>query len=504
MDPIDTPLEIPQNMTTYTSTIEESSTFQNEEENKRFTKYSPLVTLLIMSIGPLSLLVQALGEMLDMLMITKSYKDSPSSHAIEIIGFTGQIIGFSFYVGIFYGQAICSRVSSLIGSGNRDAASHLVSDSIYLCIITSFVFVSAIVFFLKPFLRFLGTPNYMLDSTFKFLIPIFVNIPISSLVFLSQYFLQSIGNSILSGLVKVAVYVLQLGIFSPLFLFVFKVPTTFMKLGNVISNIIVAIGMMILMYRGKFSLKLKFSDIFDKFHPEIKKAIISASPLLLSYLVYSLPQILILQTLTSAATKYAQEIGGVFAVYTKLVAITQEIPGAISQSFLSTGTHAWGSQDPRRLISLTLWAMLISTLLTFAVSFIIVMKKSMICNTFLENELEIKLAERMIPIPFYTAPLVGISMTIAFLNIVIGKPIFAFIPQAIQMVILCAGCKIIAKRNKDDVTKIMYIYNISDLSVLALNLVFLFAPIIEIRKKLKEKATKTGISNYLLPSKHLN
>ena len=323
------------------------------------------------------------------------------------------------------------------------------------------------------------------------MIPIYVALPITSLVYLTQYYLQSIGSSLLSGLVKVIVYVLQLGIFSPLFLFCFKVSTTFMKLGNIVANIIVAIGMLILMYRGKFSLKLNFSDIFSKFHPEIKKALLSASPLILTDLVYSIPQILILQTLTSAAGKYAQEIGGVFAVYTKLVAITQEIPGAISQSYLSTGTHAWGSQNPRRLISLTLWSMLLSTALTFAVSFIIITNKSMICQSFLDIELEIKLAERMIPIPFYTSPLVGISMTISFLMIIIGKPLFAFLPQLIQMVILCGGCKLIAKSSKDDVTKIMYIYNISDVVVLALNIILLFIPIIAIRKKLKEINMKT-------------
>lgn len=490
---LETPLNVQPNLA-YTSTVDETATRKNDEENQRFTKHSAFVTLLIMSIGPFSLLIQAVGEMIDMLMITKSYKNQPNSHAIEIIGFTGQIIGFSLYVGLFFGQAICARVSSLIGSGDREAASHLISDSIYLCILISFIFSSIFVFIFKPLLLFLGTPEDMIYPTFKFLVPIYIALPLTSLVYLTQYYLQSIGSSILSGLIKVAVYVLQLGIFSPLFLFGFKVSTTFMKLGNIFANIIVAIGMLILMYRGKFSLKLKFSDLFSSFHPEIKKALLSASPLILTYLVYSIPQILILQTLTSAAKNFAKEIGGVFAVYTKLVGITQEIPGAFSQSFLSTGTHAWGSQDPKRLIRLTLWTLLLSSSLTFAVSFIIIRNKTMISEAFLDIELEIKLAERMIPIPFYTAPLVGFSMTIAFLMIIIGKPIFAFFPQLIQMVILCGGCKLIAKNNKDDVTKIMYIYNISDITLLGINIILLFIPIMEIKKKLKDQNTRTDIS----------
>lgn len=470
-----------------TSSVEEPSKNEATEENERFTKHSALVTLLIMSIGPLSLLVQALGEMVDMLMITRRYNDDQNSHAIEIIGFTGQLIAFSLYVGLFFGQAISSRVSSLIGAGDRASASHLVSDCIYLCFIVSCFFVVIFMFIMKPFLRFLGTPDYMLSETFRFLIPIYFVIPITSIVYLEQYFLQSIGSSIKSGLVKVSVYVLQLLVFSPLFLFLFKVPTTFMKLGNIVANIIVAFSMMFMMYRGKFSLKLNFKDICDKFNPEIKKALLSASPLLLMYLVYSLPQILILQTLTSTAPQYAQQIGGVFAVYTKLVAITQEIPGALTQSFLSCGTHAWGSNNPKRLIRLVGWTMFISTSLTLVVSLIIIIKKEPICSAFLDGPLNIKLATHMIPIPFYTTPLCGISITISFLMIVIGKPIFSFIPQAIQMLILCIGCKVLAKLNQDDVTKVMYVYNIADIFVLVLNLILLFVPIRDIRRKIKEK-----------------
>ena len=463
---LDDPIEIQQKLN-YDSNLNEAPTLQNEEENKRFTKYSALTTLLIMAIGPSSLLFQAVGEMIDMLMITKRYKNEPNSHAIEMIGFTGQILSFPIYLGLFFGQAICSRVSSLIGSGDRESASHIISDTVYICILFSFIFVSIFVFLMKPLLTFLGTPNSMLNPTFKFLIPIYVAIPITILVYICQYYLQSIGNSILSGLVKVIVYVLQLGI----------------------------------LYRGVFSLKLKFSDIFSKFNPEIKKAIFSALPLLLTYLVFSLPQILILQTLTSAAKNYAQEIGGVFAVYTKLFTIVNEIPTVISQSFLSTGAHAWGSNNPKRLIHLVLCAAALSFSLTLLASFLIIFKKSMICKAFLDVEMEIKLAEKMIPIPFYTAPIIGISMTISFLMIVIGKPIFSFIPLIIRVVVLCGGCKLIAKKSKGNVTRVMYIYNITDISLLIVDLILLFIPIRDIRRKMKEESSKTIVNDYLLQPK---
>lgn len=43
-----------------------------DDEKKRFNKYSPLVTLLLMSLGPLSNVVSAVFETLNMYFITKN------------------------------------------------------------------------------------------------------------------------------------------------------------------------------------------------------------------------------------------------------------------------------------------------------------------------------------------------------------------------------------------------------------------------------------------------
>ena len=53
------------------------------------------------------------------------------------------------------------------------------------------------------FLKSLNTPAYMLYPTFKYLIPAIVLIPLTNLANIGYFYLQSIGNSILAGLVKV-------------------------------------------------------------------------------------------------------------------------------------------------------------------------------------------------------------------------------------------------------------------------------------------------------------
>ena len=56
----------------------------------------------------------------------------------------------------------------------------------------------------------------------------------------------------------------------------------------------------------------------------------------------------------------------------------------------------------------------------------------------------------------------------------------------IQMIILWAGCKILTHQFKGDATKIMYIYNISDITVFLLYKCFIFIPIKVIKDRKKE------------------
>lgn len=183
----------------------------------------------------------------------------------------------------------------------------------------------------------------MLNPTFKYLIPSIAASPLINLSNIGHYFLQSIGNSFLACLVKAVSYGLQIGLFSPLCLFAFKVPTTFMKLGSILVHSAVGVGIATLIYKGKFSLKPRFSDIFDHLSSEIKPALLYTTPLILSFFVFVLPQILILQTMTSIDHNRSGAIGGVFAIYTQISTVNSAIPDAFGQSFLSAGTHAFGS-----------------------------------------------------------------------------------------------------------------------------------------------------------------
>lgn len=456
-------------------------------ESMRFNKHSALITLIIMSFGPLSLLCQTIGETIDMALISYRFKNDPDAHAVEILGFTTQSHIIIVCIGLFFGQTMIARISYLIGSNNRAGAAHLISEILYLDIVFSMIFASIFVFLVKPILRFLGSSDELISNCFLYVVTGLVALPFTTLSSLGQYFLQSIGNSILSALVKFVTYALQLSIFSPFFLFLVKVPVIFMKLGSLISNSIVGIGIFILIYREKFSLKPNIRDVFDHFTPELKKALTSSVPLLLHAITAVIPAMLILKSMTGVDPDRANAIAGVFAVYTQILGICVSFPGAFSQGFLSAATHAWGANNYKRVVRLFSWALLICIILPIAASIAMIVGTQPILKIFLHTQKEIDLGMKMLPIPFYTCPLQGFCVCVSMMMIVVGKPIMSFIPQCVQFAILCIGCNVIARYCNHDPTKIMYIYNIADITNFVLLLLFLIYPIRLIKKKMDEK-----------------
>lgn len=87
------------------------------------------------------------------------------------------------------------------------------------------------------------------------------------------------------------------------------------------------------------------------------------------------PSIIILQTMTSTDQSQSKEIGGAFAVFNQIITINNEIPGALRQSFVAVGTHAWGSNNPKRLASLFCWTVLLNICFTLLMVAIVIFGK---------------------------------------------------------------------------------------------------------------------------------
>lgn len=436
------------------------------EENERFTKHSPLVTLLIFSIGPLSNVASIIFETISMYFITKRYSSIKDSYAIEILGFSGQYQNFLTVTGTFFGQCFITRMGTLIGRGQREIATHFTSDILKMTGLSTLVYDVIMFFVLKPMLKFVGTPDYMIEPAWKYNFFLMCFSLFTNLVSTEQSFILSIGRPILAAIVCISSKVLHSLILDPLFLFAFKVPTMLMKLSKVISEIIFSIALFIVIFRGKFSLKPTIKLLFScKFSKESFKSLLYPIPFTFAFITSLFPPMIILKALTDSAeqTGESKAIGAVFAVFSQLYGLNSAIPSMLTTSFMTTGTHAYSSGNIKRLKHLLYWALSIALTISVIFSFALVVFKKQIASIFIHDIDEIEIASRMLPIPFYTSFLSGFVTIAMALLMIVGKPILVLIPTVLSPVNLIVACMILKKIFKNDYVKLMFSYNICDI-----------------------------------------
>ncbi|OHS97160.1 hypothetical protein TRFO_36689 [Tritrichomonas foetus] len=229
--------------------------------------------------------------------------------------------------------------------------------------------------------------------------------------------------------------------------------------------------------------------IFGRFSKETPKSFLLACPFIIYFISFALPPILILQSLTSIDPDHSREIGGVFAVFAQLMSISAALAGVIGQGLLSAGTHAFGSNNIKRLIHLFLWSLLIELVLGTLFSLSIVFFKKPIAKLFISDESEVEFAIKMIPIPFYSSVIQNITTVCMSFLIIIGKPLFAVVQVSTNVILLCSGCKILAHFLKNDPIKVMHVYNLADLSMLVVTALLMIIPIKFIVAKSKDTLT---------------
>ncbi|KAK8881244.1 hypothetical protein M9Y10_003978 [Tritrichomonas musculus] len=463
---------------------------EDDDENQRFTQHSPLVSLLIFSIGPLSNVASLLFETISMFFITKRFGETKGTYAIEILGFSQQYQSFLTIIGMFFGQVFITRMGSLIGSGQREAAIHLTSDIFRLIIISTIIYSIPMFFVIKPFLKFVGTPDYMIEPAFKYNFVLLCFSLFSNLLSSEQSFIYSIGRPILSAIICVVYKGIQCLALDPLFLFLCKVPTMIMKLSKIVIDIGFSIALFVTIFAGKFSLKPTMKMFLSfKFSKETLKSLLFPIPFTFAFATSLFPPMIILKALTDSAKQsgQSQSIGGAFAVYSQLNGLGSAIPSMLTTSLMATGMHAYSSGNIKRLKHLLFWSFVIAMTFSILFSLSMILFKVPIASLFIHDEEELQIAAKMLPIPFYTSSLSGFDTIAMALLMIIGKPLLVMIPTILSPCNLIISCFILKKIFKDDYIKLMYSYNISGIISLLIYIGMFIYAIKVILKTEKEK-----------------
>lgn len=124
-------------------------------------------------------------------------------------------------------------------------------------------------------------------------------LPVSGLtIFYEMYqvccgFLQSEGLSWIYGICQICSLVLNMICFDPLFLVALKMPIWGASLASIISSFLPMTVLMILIFKGKFSVKPTFKMFSNKFTSETKSALKQGLTTLVIFLSGNLPNIVI-------------------------------------------------------------------------------------------------------------------------------------------------------------------------------------------------------------------
>lgn len=474
------------------TTEEKIELTKKEDVNAKFTKYSPFVTLLMMSIGPFSLTLRAFLDIVETTFITKGFKKRDPS-IISIIGYAAVPMQIMPFFPMFFGQAIAARVSLLIGSGKYDLAKQVVVDIYRISLSVCFIVVCIFYFTEKYLLDFSGCPSNLFDKTFEFTLYQMFFIPCLSLSYASSYYLQSIGRSDLSAVLQMLGSIFQSLILAPILIYLIKIKSTYMRLSYSLSLSTIGIIFTILIFKGKFSLKIHPKLLLNSVVKETGKAIIYALPYLLQFISLIIPPIFILNAVTNVDKSKSSMIGGAHACYSKLFVLLINVPGALSISFLSVGSHSFGNKDYNkffRYFRLTVLTCFVALGILIGIVFIFTKQ---ITSLFINDKDALSFTIKYVRIPFYSFITESFIYPVGMFLLIIGKPYYSMIVSAIQTIILSVGSKMIGKRTKD-VHDVVYIYNISDVTITIIYLIIFIISLIQLKKKIKKEEIRLNSS----------
>lgn len=480
------------NAATTQNTKQDSSSSHNinKPEKALFSRYHPLIELIIMSVGPfLTQFGLSFLDSIDLMLISRRFKDDPDSLSVQIIGigfFVQQIV---IYIGMYFQQAIMVRVTTLIGHGNRVDARQLAVDIFRISILSNFILTVFTTFVSRPLMKFSGCTLDIIEDCMLLIISSIAGLPFTSIFHISTGVLQSIGKAVLNGLIHLFANCFQTFLITPLLQYLIKIDVTLTNISQPIAQSILGLVIFVLIFKHKFSLKPTFNLFFKPFSKETLKALVMSLPMIPVFIYDLLPASLILSFMTSTSSDddFKNDVIGVYTVIQKVFLIGNALPLALSYGFLTTATYSLSQHNYKKMISSLNYSFLL--IATFYIIFIpiTVFMPTQIMKFFgISSPSQLKIAKKMLPVPMYTYPVGMVCTFLVNFFVAVDKTLFSNLVSFFQLVSLCVASKIVSVIFPDDPTKQMFSYTISDLSTTVLTLILFLVTLIPLFKKSKQ------------------
>lgn len=472
--------------------LQESNNEIPKEQNQ-FEKYSPLRTLFHFSVGPLMFNTGiSFHDAIDLILISKAL----STSTLQVVGFSSLVRYLCMCGAIFFSQATITKVSSLLGERRNKDAEQVVADIFRLSMVGIGLFMLIFFYVAKPLLKFMGCTDDITQQGYEYLTPILAFMPLITLFQVSCGFLQSEGRSVLCGIMQLTAFALNCCVFAPILLFAIKVPLKYAGISFALSQSIPGIILTILIFCGKFTLKPKWSQLFKGFKSDSFHALLLASPFFINVLAGSLPPMLLLTLMMKAAKAagIAEQVGEVFPVFLKINSAINSVSIGICQGFLGSGSYCRGAQQWVRLAKLFGLCLLVTFLYHLCLMPLMVFHADIPSKLWIDDKENLKLAKKMLAIPYYTNTLIPINYAFVNMLLVMRKALSGLILTIIRGGLYIGYTFIFYKFDKEDPIKLMYAYNCDDSTLFLLGGALVIPQIIFLARQIRNSPKYQNIS----------
>lgn len=448
---------------------------------KKINKFNSMPTfleLLVQSIGPLMYNVgNSLHDAVDLILISKAL----GNECLQIVGFSSIVRFLIRCFGVYFSNGAVAEVTKLIGAKMNKEAEQVVSDLFRLSIIVMTIISVIFLFVSKYLLVLMGCTNDIADKSFQYLLPIIICGPFTGIFQLGCGLLQCEGRSILNGLMQLFGFLLNCGLFAPLLLFYFNVSIKLSGLSYALSQVIPAIVLFCLIYKGCFDLKPKIGAWKNKISPETYKALKLSAPFILNILAGTISPILLLNYCMKAANaiNVPGEVASGFSVFLKVQTFVNSFSLGINQGLLSTGCYSYGTGNAKKILKLFMYSLFLSLLILLGFTLFVYFENEAILKIWIDKK-ESKMmlyASKIMKIPFYTNFMNSINDAMSNLILCISNSLLPIIPSIVRGLICIVSSIMLYYSGKKNPVRMMYTFCLSDCFVFISDLIIVYKPL---------------------------
>lgn len=463
------------------------------EEDIRLGGKPPLQTICFLSVGPLiSQLTSALYGIVNSIWISKAIGDSGLTAISAYANF--DIIGRAF--ASYLQVSATTKISSLFGEGLNNEASQVMSDLFRFSFIFALIPPSIFIPLSKVAVKWFGADADIVDLGFKYIVPCLSLSIIPCIFLICCGCLQAEGRSWIFSITQVIALCLNMFVFCPMFLLGFKTGIQGAAFSTGIAELLPAIVIITLYYRGKFGIKPNLRQLFNKPSPNSYEALKLGLAQLILQLSWTFPGLVVRKLMGEACDHDIEKFDNVMAAfntYNRFWGIQIAVPNAINIGFIPAASYANGAKRYMRIVWLlvhSIWIAVVWCSLTMLVTMVFPIQ---IAKIFSNTSGYLQWSKKFLfygNVMTFLAEVPGIiTSLLQAMKKGIQASILSFTVQLIPVPILVI---VLYYTNRHDVGRLIFCYPLQTLLAVVVSAFFLVFTIKDILKRQKEQDIKNG------------